>query len=380
MSRWSKVLLGEVLEPYQEPHDVDIERSYPNAGIFNNGRGMFRRQDISGATRSASVLYRIAKGDFIYSRLKAFEGAYTVVPDELDGCFVSNEFPTFKCDPKRLLPDFLRWYFKQPPVWKALAVGSKGMGNRRERLHPDRIMEFAISLPPLDEQRRIVAQLDAVAGRIADRTVAATTVGDELATTLRNAFAKITEGVPRRPMAEIAPLVRRPVEIDLDSAYPELGVRSFGRGTFHKPPLPGGEVGTKKLFEIHTDDLVFNIVFAWEGAVAVASHADHGRFGSHRFLTCVPISERSTSHFLRFFFSTSDGLKLLDKASPGGAGRNRTLGLKALEAIEAPVPPLDAQQWFDALQAKAGAVRAAQAVAIADLDRLLPSLLHQAFG
>ena len=39
------------------------------------------------------------------------------------------------------------------------------------------------------------------------------------------------------------PLVRRPVEIDLDAAYPELGVRSFGRGTFHKPELPGGRPG-----------------------------------------------------------------------------------------------------------------------------------------
>jgi type I restriction enzyme S subunit len=380
MSRWPKVPLGEVLRLYQEPHDVDIERSYPNAGILNNGRGMFRRQDISGATRSASVLYRIAKGDFIYSRLKAFEGAYTVVPDELDGCFVSNEFPTFKCDPKRLLPGFLRWYFKQPSVWKALAVESKGMGNRRERLRPDRIVEFPIGLPPLDEQRRIVAQLDAIAARIADRTDATTKAGDELAVTLRNAFKKITNGVPHRPMAEIAPLVRRPVEIDLDSEYPELGVRSFGRGTFHKPPLPGGEVGTKKLFEIHTDDLVFNIVFAWEGAVAVASHADHGRFGSHRFLTCVPISEHATSCFLRFFFSTSEGLKLLDKASPGGAGRNRTLGLKALEAIKVPGPSLDAQHWFDSLQAKVGAVRTAQAEVSSELDLLIPSLLHHAFA
>ena len=75
-----------------------------------------------------------------------------------------------------------------------------------------------------------------------------------------------------RPCAPwpVAPLVRRPrVEIDLDAAYPELGVRSFGRGTTNE--LPGVEVGDKQLFRICAGDLVFNIVFAWEGAVAVAS-------------------------------------------------------------------------------------------------------------
>lgn len=380
MSRWPTVPLGEVLALYQEPHDVDVERSYPNAGIFNNGRGMFRRQNISGATRSASVLYRIAKGDFIYSRLKAFEGAYTVVPDELDGCFVSNEFPTFKCDPKLLLPGLLRWYFKQPSVWKALAVGSKGMGNRRERIHPDRILEFSIGLPPLDEQRRIVALLDAVAVRIANRTAAATTVADELAATLRKASAKITEGAPRRPVAEIAPLVRRPVEIEVDGIYSELGARSFGRGLFEKPDLRGSDLTWQKLFRIEQGDLVFSNIKAWEGAFAVARHRHHGMVGSHRYLTCVPDGKQVTADFVFYYLQSPPGLLEVQRASPGSADRNRTLSQKGLEAIEVPVPSLDAQQWFDALQTKASAVRSAQSEATTELDRLLPSLLHHTFG
>src|SRR5215831_4037981 len=92
---------------------------------------------------------------------------------------------------------------------------------------------------------------------------------------------------PKAPLAEIAPIVRRPVEIRHDQAYPELGIRSFGRGTFHKPALLGADVGTKRLFRIEPGDLVFSNVFAWEGAIAVASPADAGRFGSHRFITCI---------------------------------------------------------------------------------------------
>ena len=181
-------------------------------------------------------------------------------------------------------------------------------------------------------------------------------------------------------MDEIAPLVRRVVEIDLEGNYPELGIRSFGKGTFHKPSLNGIEVGTKRLFTIEKDDLLFNIVFAWEGAVAVAKPEDHGRVGSHRFLTCVPDPARATATFLRYFFLTPEGILKLGEASPGGAGRNRTLGLKALEAITVPVPSLDNQQWFDRLQTKAAAVRAAHFAAEQEAQKLLPALLDRAFS
>ena len=179
-------------------------------------------------------------------------------------------------------------------------------------------------------------------------------------------------------MGVVAPLVRRPVAIDENASYPELGVRSFGKGTFHKPALPGIEVGSKRLFRVEAGDLVFNIVFAWEGAVAVAVDTDDGRVGSHRFLTCMP--EAATASFLRYFFLTEEGLRLLGEASPGGAGRNRTLGLKALDAIPVPVPSLDAQRWFDTVQHKAASIRAAHVAASADLDTLLPALLAEAFG
>ena len=182
------------------------------------------------------------------------------------------------------------------------------------------------------------------------------------------------------PMAEVAPLIRRPVEIQPDGAYPELGVRSFGRGTFHKPVLPGSEVGTKKLFEIAPGDLLFNIVFAWEGAVAIAQPADTGRVGSHRFLTCVPEPATATADFLLFYFQTPEGLQRLGEASPGGAGRNRTLGLKKLETIEVPLPPLETQRWFDRLQAKARQIRDIRAASARDTDALIPALLHQVFG
>jgi type I restriction enzyme S subunit len=181
-------------------------------------------------------------------------------------------------------------------------------------------------------------------------------------------------------MSEVASIVRRRVEIELEGEYAELGVRSFGKGTFHKPVLSGIDVGTKKLYSIYPGDLVFSNVFAWEGAIAVVQPEDAGRVGSHRFITCVAEEGVTTPDFLSFYLLTNEGIEKIREASPGGAGRNRTLGLKKLEKIEVPIPGYDKQLWFNRLQAQAAAIARAQAENQTELDALLPSILDKAFA
>lgn len=150
---------------------------------------------------------------------------------------------------------------------------------------------------------------------------------------------------PMTALADIAPIVRRPVDIRPDHSYPELGVRSFGKGTFHKPPLTGADAGTKRLFKIEPGDLVLSNVFAWEGAIAVASSDDAGRYGSHRFITCVVDPSRACAEYLKFYLTASeDGKEQIRRASPGGAGRNRTLGVEKLAQIKIPVPSIEMQR------------------------------------
>lgn len=181
---------------------------------------------------------------------------------------------------------------------------------------------------------------------------------------------------PRVALAEIAPIVRRPVEIHHDQTYPELGIRSFGRGTFHKPALSGVDVGSKRLFRIEPGDLVFSNVFAWEGAIAVASPADAGRFGSHRFITCVVDTDRTNAIYLKLYLTASpDGRAQVLQASPGGAGRNRTLGVEKMGQIYVPLPPLAEQQAIvarlDALAEKTREVQAHLDAVERDAEHLL---------
>jgi type I restriction enzyme S subunit len=77
------------------------------------------------------------------------------VSDDFDGHFVSGEYPTFECDPNRIKAQFLYAYFKSPMIWKQVAVGSVGLGDRRQRVKAEQVLSHRLLLPPLSWQNRI---------------------------------------------------------------------------------------------------------------------------------------------------------------------------------------------------------------------------------
>ena len=92
---WPTVKLGDLLARAAREEAVDPSEEYRLLGIRLEGQGPFLRETVMGTQTSATKLFRVAKGDFIYSRLFACRGAFGVISEALDGCYVSSEFPTF---------------------------------------------------------------------------------------------------------------------------------------------------------------------------------------------------------------------------------------------------------------------------------------------
>ncbi len=372
------ISIDEFLTKSEDWVPVQPDQRYKQITAKLWGKGLTLRGEVQGSAIAAARQYKAKAGQFLISRIDARHGAFGIVPANLDGALVSNDFPCFDIDSSKVLPHFFEWYSRTPEFVDLCRRASEGSTNR-VRMKEDKFLKMSVPMLPLDEQRDIVRRLDDVSALVDRRRRAVEASERETQAMLLKAFQRVIDGAPLRPMAEVAPLVRRPVEVEPDKTYMELGVRSFGRGTFHKPGLSGMEVGSKKLFTIESGDLVFNIVFAWEGAVAIAKPEDDGRVGSHRFLTCVTNPDQVAAEFLLFYFRTTEGLQKLGEASPGGAGRNRTLGLKKLEVIEVPVPPIETQHWFSRIQAKAQEIRSIRMRTTEDVDALMPALLHEVF-
>jgi type I restriction enzyme S subunit len=376
---WPKIRLGDVLRLDLDRVTVDAATSYPMVGVLSFGRGLFEREPIENGKTSYRNFYRLKAEHVVMSQLFGWEGALALSEKKFAGRFLSPQFPTFLCDTEHLDRRFLGWLMKRPAFWEDLGSRASGMGDRRRTLTPDALFRCEIPLPPLAEQRRVVARIEELAAQIHEAQTLRKEVDAELNAMLAALHRRLASDAGRKPLSEVAPLIRRPVAVDAEKSYPAIAVRSFGRGTFHKPPLLGSEVTWEKPFLVKAGDILISNIKAWEGALAVAGPEDDGRVGSHRYLTCVPIEGVGTARFVCFHLLTPEGLQEVSEASPGSADRNRTLSTKALMRIPIPVPKYADQLHFDRICAEVDALKRLQAETAAELDALLPALLDRAF-
>lgn len=138
--------------------------------------------------------------------------------------------------------------------------------------------------------------------------------------------------------------VGTPVDLDDTQTYREIGIRSHGKGIFHKEETTAIEIGNKRVFWVEPDCFVVNIVFAWERAVAKTTEKENGMIASHRFPMYKPKKDVVDLDYITEYFITKRGQNVLILASPGGAGRNKTLGQKEFAKSVVKLPSLPEQQ------------------------------------
>ena len=134
------------------------------------------------------------------------------------------------------------------------------------------------------------------------------------------------------------------VDLDDTQTYREIGIRSHGKGIFHKEETTATEIGNKRVFWVEPDCFVVNIVFAWERAVAKTTEKENGMIASHRFPMYKPKKDVVDLDYITEYFITKRGQNVLILASPGGAGRNKTLGQKEFAKSIVKLPSLPEQQ------------------------------------
>lgn len=142
--------------------------------------------------------------------------------------------------------------------------------------------------------------------------------------------------------------------------YLSLGVRSHVRGIFHKPNFAPEDIALDELYAVKKDDLIVNITFAWEGAIAIASHDDDGGLVSHRFPTFEFKRSKAIPEYFVHIIQDPKLRYILQNISPGGAGRNRVLNKKDFMCIQWSLPSVQEQQkiaqFLQALDSKIAAV------------------------
>ena len=376
---WRPSPLGDVLRKSGNRVILVSDAQYKQVTVRLWGKGLALRGVCKGAEIAAYEQVQVESGQFIISKIDARHGAFGLVPPELAGAVVSSDFPCFAIDVERVIPKFLLWFSRTERFVSLCRRASEGTTNR-VRLKEAAFLASEIGLPSLNEQHGIVERLEAVSTRLKARAETAERQQAELTAMLDSAYKQICADAPRAPLGKVAPLVKRTVTIDQNESYTEFGIRSFYRGLFQRRTLSGNEFTWQSLYRIEPGDLVFSNIMAWEKAIALVDEADAHCVGNHRMLTCEPDRSRIVPGALFFYFTTRHGFAQIEAGSPGSIARNKTLSPDALQAIDVPVPSLDAQEWFEKLRTKVAALRTHQAAIVIDADTLLPSMLNQIYG
>lgn len=245
----------------------------------------------------------------------------------------------------RIDPFFGGYFFASSLVKKQFL--KLGGGTNISNLSQGMLDSVELPIPPLPEQQKIAAILSTWdrAIELTEKLIAAKqkrkkALMQQLLTSRRAKRAKIASVVQR---------VNDPIIPEPDMMYREIGIRSHGKGIFHKEAVTGRSLGNKRVYRVHADCFVFNVVFAWEQAIAKTTSTESDMIASHRFPMYEPINNMIDLDYLLYFFKMPRGKHLLGLASPGGAGRNRTLSQAGFLKTRIPLPPIDEQKRISAI-------------------------------
>jgi len=93
-SSWMR--LAHASQVISRPVLQSPDASYTKLGLFNRGRGIFKREETEADEMGDSDFFWVKEGDLILSGQFAWEGAVALAEREHEGCVVSHRFPILR--------------------------------------------------------------------------------------------------------------------------------------------------------------------------------------------------------------------------------------------------------------------------------------------
>jgi type I restriction enzyme S subunit len=388
---WPMVRLEKLLIPVTRSERVDPLKEYRLLGVRLDGGGPFLRETVLGSQSSAKSLSQVKAGDFIYSRLFACRGAFGIIDKELDGCFVSGEFPTFL--PKEGVVDnkFLRYWFRLPATIHRVDADCTGSTPlTRNRFKEHFFLALDLPLPPLSEQRRIVARIEELAAKIEeakglrDKTVAG------LAALLRSRISEVFGALrwthKSFPLEDLANSITDGDHLPppkAENGIPFIFISNIASGRLD---LKSTKFVSREYFASLDEKRVprrGDVLYAAVGSYGIPCVVDvDADFCFQRHIAIIkPNRTKVHSQYLKWALESPDVFEQATAKATGSA--QLTVPLKAIRQLALPLPPIEQQKIvaaeIDSFRAEMDATQKFQTETQAALDALLPSILDRAF-
>ena len=377
--------------------------TYSRITIHLNGRGISVRDKVIGRDIGTKRQFVVKAGQLVLSKIDARNGAFGVVPATCDRAIITGNFWTYDVDQELLDVKFFDFLSKTPMFIDFCIRASDGTTNRRYLQEP-KFLAQKILLPPLDEQRRIVARLEELTARIEEARGLRGEAREETEALVLVSLSKIFDydtgdrlpdnwswqylgdllindkvGISTGPFGTL--LGKSDI---LSKGIPVLGIANVQANRF----VPGfndyisvQKANSLSRYKLEADDIVI---------------ARSGTVGRSCVLPCVDPPPIMSTNLLRLRLKQDVFLpKLLSRLFNGSRlverlkdaecrGSTRAFFTQhILQKLQLPVPPLSEQYGIlahlDHLESKVESLKNLQSGTSVELDALLPSILDKAF-
>jgi type I restriction enzyme S subunit len=384
---WPVVKLDGLLRHRKEFVTIDDLTNYKRPRVQLHAQGVVVRDEILGALIKTKTQQVCRTGEFLVAEIDAKIGGFGIVPESLNGSIVSSHYFLFVIDESKLVRRFLDFFIRTPMFCEQVAA--QGSTNYAA-IRPSHVLGYEIPLPPLSEQRRIVARIEELAAQIQEARALRNQVAEEvdmlMAVSSRNFLSGswvqlkiedvcpiITDGTHQTPhYTEEGAIFLSAQNVKPFKFMPEkhrkVSVEDFHNYTARNKPRRG--------------DVLLTRVGAGIGEAAVVDQDIE--FAIYVSLALIrPDCTQISPQFLTHWLNSPEGRASSLRETLGRGHSQGNLNLKLLRNVKIPVPSLPEQRRIvaelDALQAEVDTLKRLQAETAADLDALLPAVLDRAF-
>lgn len=151
---WVDEKIGDVLAEKRRPMVLADDQRYELITVKRRNEGVVSRGHLLGRDILVKNYAQLKTGDFVISKRQVAHGATGVVPPELDGAIVSNEYLT-AVDSEKLLTEFLAIVASLPAMRRKFFLSSYGVDIEKLFFDVDDWKKRRAMLPDVQEQSRI---------------------------------------------------------------------------------------------------------------------------------------------------------------------------------------------------------------------------------
>jgi type I restriction enzyme S subunit len=388
--QWPKVKLGEVLRHRKEFITIDDLTNYKRPRVQLHVQGIVQRDEVPGALIKTKKQQVCRAGEFLVAEIDAKVGGFGIVPESLNDSIVSSHYFLFVIDEAKLNRRFLDFFIRTPTFREQVAA--QGSTNYAA-IRPAHVLGYEIPLPPLVEQRRVVARIDGLAAQIHE------------ASTLRHQATEEAEAL-------VANQIKAMFEHGQNSGWKSGRLGDYvvddcygssekthdditGTPVLRMGNIQNGQLDLRNLKYLHIadknreklvlkrGDIVVNRTNSAELVGKCAVFDENREFAYASYLIRLRLdANRADPRLVASFINSPAGRSYMfneRKQMTGQANVNAT----KLKALPIALPQLPEQRRIvaelDALQAEVDKLKCLQAETAAELDALLPSILDRAF-